>query len=168
MDATQLDDFSKTQLAQLAIELANDPETRPMVNKKTKVRGSPMMDVELADMKAEMRKEFEDRDQKSQQEKIKRQLETQRNGLIDRGYKEEDVSKIETDYMQKHGIGDYDLAAKLYAADQKPADPSYEIQTRTWQMPNFTKEQIMNPKELDRRAREGAYQTLAEMRAKRA
>ena len=88
-------------------------------------------------------------------------LERQRNQLITKGYSEEDVKKIETEVMQKHGISDYSVAAKVFDADQPAPQPSYEIRgKRPWKAESL-KRFMENPKDT---AREVAQETIAEMR----
>lgn len=168
VNVSQLDDQAKADLAALAIELSKDVEGRKLINKKLKPLGKSLPDVDLADLSASIDNKFAERDQQENARRMNDHLESQKNGLRSRGFKDEDIANMETNIMQKHGISDYDVAAKVFAADARPADPTHEIKTRTWQMPTLGEKQIHNSADIANFARERAYQVVNEFKNKRA
>lgn len=165
-----LDPEAQKQLAELTIKLAHDPKTRKAFTKLVKEvdpsKSFPDMDAE--DNRDVIRSEFAKRDQDAESARVKQRLEAQRAGLINSGrYKEEDVQKIEKEVMEKHGISDYDVASKVYAADTKAANPTPEIKSRVWEMPMSTlsKDALGN---MDNFARGEAYKAIDEIKNKRA
>lgn len=161
----QLDATAQRDLAALALELSKDAAGRKLINQKLKPLGKSLPDVEFAELSANIDNKFAERDQQEASRRMTDHLESQKNSLRSRGFKDDEIAKIETDIMQKHGISDYDVAARVYAAESKPANPTHEIKTRTWQMPTIGKDDIGN---LNQRALNIAYQTVGEFRAKRA
>lgn len=143
-----LDPKAQAELADLMVDLSNDKATRPIVNKFLKEKtGKVMQDVELEDVRASVKKEFEDRDLAEKTERAKQKLEAQRQGLIDSGrFTEEQVVAMEKDVMEKHAISDYNIAAKVFVADLPPKTPDQVEGDRYWNMPKMTKEDIANPK----------------------
>jgi hypothetical protein len=151
--AVQLDARAQQELAELMVDMSHDKEMRPLVNKFLKKKnGKVLPDVELEEIRAENKREFEKRDIAASAEREKLRLEAQRNALIESGrFSEDDVKKMEKDVMEKHGISDYNVAAKVFAADVKPADPTPEISSRNWELPKFSKEEMANPHAVARR-----------------
>lgn len=163
-DLSGLDDQAIKDLASLALALAHDKDTRPIVNAKLKKDfNKSLPDVEIEDIRASVKKEFEDRDANTQKERTLAKLEAQKEELKSR-YEEKDITEIEK-LMEKHGLSDYSLGARLYAAETKPANPSYEVNDHKWSMPQFKVEDLGNLRQLSRAK---AYQAIDEIRSKRA
>lgn len=155
------------ELAELALGLAHDPKTRKEFVNLIKKRDPNFRaaDVEIEDLRDDVDQRFAARDQQEEARKATDRLSAQRRNLIDSGrFKEEDVVKIEKDVMEKYGLADYDAAAKLYAADMKPAGATPEIKTRVWEMPDL-KSAMNDPAG---QARSEAYKAIDEIKRKRA
>lgn len=166
MSEAKLSPEAQAQLAELSISLAHNPKTRKAFTKLVQEvdPSKRFPDVEADDLRDTIKNEFEVRDQQAEARRIKAQTENQRADLLESGrYKEEDVKEIEK-IMEKHGISDYDVAAKVYSADTKPASPTSDIKSRTWQMPQLKKEDLGN---LTQNARDKAYATIDEIRGRR-
>lgn len=158
---------AQSQLADLALQLAHDPKTSKQYKKLVKElhpdRHFP--DVEVDDLREEVKTLLAARDQKEESDRVNQGLRAQRNGLITSGkFTEEDVKKMETDVMEKHGISDYEVAAKVYAADTRPANPTPEIKSRVWEMPKLAKEDIDN---INQHTLKNAYAVVDEITAQR-
>jgi hypothetical protein len=137
MTATSLSPEAQAQLAKLATDLANNPKTRKqfvgLVKEIDPSRRFP--DVENDEIRDEMRREFERRDQDRKKEAAIAKLEAQRSALKER-YDDKAIEEIEK-LMEKEGISSYETGAKLYAADLKPAEPTPDIKSGVFQMPSF-------------------------------
>lgn len=148
------------------VTMANNPKTRAQTVKLAKEAGITLNlpDVEAATIREEMEAKLAERDQKEEQRRIKEKMERQRMSLIEKGFTDEDVGKIEKEVMEKHGISDYEVAAKIYAADTKPAPATPEIHSGVWEMPAFPKEMLSNPRNY---ARKEAFKVIDELRTKK-
>lgn len=159
--AARLTPEAQAELSAMMTDLANDKEMRPAVGKWLKKKyGKTLPDVELDDIRQTVTREFEDRDLAEQSRRSKEKLESDRAGLITGGrFTEDDVKEIEK-IMEKHGISDYTVASKVYAADQKPADPRPEINSRNFELPKFDKTALADPKAF---ARNKANEVVGEL-----
>lgn len=164
--------MSAPDLTQETIQLANtlkaitdkgDPETRKAALEliQKKVPGTNFTELQTDRLEKSVEKRFEELEHRQSQRELQSNLESQRQSLISRGYSEDDVKKIETDVMQKHGIADYSVAAKVFDADQPAPQPSYDIRgVRPWKAESL-QSFMKNPKD---KAREVAQQVAAEFR----
>jgi len=153
-------------LANLLTKLTEDPRTRRRVLQAVKELEPNLRfpDQDVQDLREEFEAKLAEDRQKRESETIRARLEADRQRLADR-YDDETIRKIETDVMQKHGIADYEVAAKVYAADLPPERPERD-DTRhgaTWELPSFD-EYFENPMKT---ARANAYRTIDELRGKR-
>lgn len=163
----KFDPETAQQLAELAMAIAHNPKTRKGYTKLVReiYPDRRFADVETDEIREDIKKEFEQRDLQRRAEETKRAQESARASLITSGrFKEEDVQKIEKEVMEKHGISDYEVAAKVYNADLKPARPTPEVQSRTWNMPTVKKGDLDN---LGKIALEKAYGVVDEITSKR-
>lgn len=165
--ANNLSPEATDQLAALAQTLAHNPKTRrqfvKLVQEVDPSKRFP--DVESDELRESIKSEFAQRDQQAEANRVLQHQQNQRAGLISSGrFKEEDVKAMEKDVMEKHGISDYDIAAKVYSADTRPATPTSEIRSRSWEMPNMTKDNIAN---LGHHARDTAFKVIDEFKNKR-
>lgn len=164
MAKIELDAAAQADLAQLAVEVANNPGTRKdfarLVKKVQPGRRFP--DVEVEDIRAEVRQEFETRDLELQKQKAGRKLERERAEVADQ-YDEKAMGEIEA-LMEKHGLSDYKLAARLYAADAKPARPTPGADDHRYTLPNIDIKDFNNLKQI---SRSKAYQAVDEIVANR-
>ena len=155
-----LDPQAQKELADLAIALANNPKTRKafagMVKEVNPTKR--FADVEAEELEDRVNKRFEQRDQANEQERVRIRLEAQRDSLRSR-YDDSAIAEIEK-VMEKYGISDYEAGAKLYAADLKPAAPTYETSDHRWSMPNIEAKDFGNLKQI---SRQKAYQTIEEI-----
>lgn len=160
----ELDAQTQADLAELAVELANKPETRKdFAHLVKKVQPNRRFhDVEVDDIRAEIRKEFEERDQRAAQSLIVKAMEREKAKLADR-YDEKAIGEIES-LMEKHGLSDYGLAARLYAAETKPANPTPQPDDHRWTLPNIDLKDFNNLKQIGRAS---AYKAVDEIVAKR-
>lgn len=158
----QLTPEAQASLAELTVAIAQNPETRKqfagMVKKvKPEYQGS-FHDVTNEDMRDEMKAEFRKRDEENLKKDALRQLSEQRNSLRDR-YDDTALGEIEK-LMEKHGISDYDLAAKIYAADTKPSMPNPSAGDYSWKMPAIEVKDFNNLKQI---RHEKAFQAVDEI-----
>lgn len=165
MSTVNLDPAAQAVLAQLAVDLANNPETRKdfarIAKKIDPKRRFP--DVEAEDLEARVNARFEEEKQNREVEKASRKLERAKAKLAER-YEEEDVKKIEA-LMEQHGLADYELGARLYAADTKAATPTSHQEDYSWKLPNIDVKDFNNLKQI---SRDRAYQALDDLKRKRA
>lgn len=150
MTQVNLDPAAQAELAKLAIDLANNPDTRKDFARLTK-RVQPnrrFPDVEADEAKEMIAAEFEKRDQAEAAKKAERKLERQRDKLKER-YEDKDIEEIEK-LMEKHGLADYELGSRLYAADTKPAQPTSQPDDHQWKMPNIEVKDFNNLRQISR------------------
>lgn len=164
MSNVQLDPQAQKELADLMVELSHDKDMRPMVNKFLKKKtGKVMPDVEIEDIRADVRNEFEKRDQDRAKKEALERLENQRSALKSR-YDDAAIGDIEKT-MEKLGISDYDVAARIYASETKPANPTYTEQDHRWEMPKIDIKDFGNLKQI---GRQRAMQALDDIKRNRA
>jgi hypothetical protein len=158
-----LDPQAQAELAQLAIDLANDSKIGKSVKKRiSELQPSRrFFDVEADELRETMQQEFTKRDQDEEARKIRAHMENERNALLNSGHTPDNVTAIE-DVMTKYGLSDYKAAAKLWAAEQ-PAKRDNEQSDRTWTLPTVNKEEDYSIKH----ARSKAYQVIDELRSKK-
>jgi hypothetical protein len=179
-EAPQLDPQTAQDLAQLARDLAHNPETRREFGKLVKKakpqsqHANAFADVEIEDKFETFRQEQADKEIKRQQQAVLDRMNAQRAQLLTGGadgtgpkYSEEDVGKIEA-LMQKKGITDYEDARVLYAATLPPENtrPERELPQHgtTWEFPEwatFSKDPV-------KASRTVAGQVIGEFMRKRA
>jgi hypothetical protein len=157
-------------LGKLALKLAGNPKTRGAFVKAVKEvepNYRPPADVQFSDFKDELRKEAAEREKKEKDDARKATTAAQRQTLLDSGrYTEDQVAEIEAGVMKKYKLDDYDAAAKLYAADMKPSQPSNHDKMRhgqIWEFPDIPG-LLNNP---DKAASDMAYSVIDELRASR-
>lgn len=158
----ELSPEANAELANYFVKMANNPETRKETARLAKKAGLNLSlpDVEASDQREYVDQKLADRDAQDNARKAKEHLESQRARLLDR-YDEKSVKEIEA-LMEKEGIANYDTAARLFAADTKPATPRSEIKSRTWEMPKISKEDVNN---IASRARTNAYDVIDQIQA---
>jgi len=158
--ALELDPAAQAALAELAVELANKPETRKefarLVQKVQPNRRFP--DVEADDLKAEIDRRFEEKEREVEQKRILKAMEREK-AKISKNYDEKSIGEIEA-LMEKHGISDYSLAARLYAAETKPANPTPQPDDHRWTLPNIDLKDFNNLKQI---GRSNAYKAIDEI-----
>lgn len=138
-----LDEQATRDLANLALGMSRDKELRPLVNKfLKKTSGKVLPDVEMEELRAEIKSDLEKEKQEREAEKVKLRLEAQRDSLKSR-YEDKDISEIEK-LMEKYGLSDYEAAAKLYAADTTPAEPTHDIGSQNWELPKVEVKDLGN------------------------
>lgn len=159
-DKEALTPEAQAQLAELTQALAHNPKTRKkfvgLVKEIDPSRRFP--DVELDDMREELKRDREAEKLEREAEKTRIRLETQKDSLKSR-YDDKAIEEIEK-VMEKYGISDYDAGAKLYAADLKPAAPTYEENDHRWKMPGIEMKDFGNLKQISRGK---AYQVIDEI-----
>lgn len=155
---------AQAQLAELATTLAHNPKTRrQFVSLVREVDPTKrFLDVEAEELKETVTAEFAKRDAAAEKAKIEAAQEAARHALTSR-YSEDDIKKIE-EGMTKHGIADYEVGAKLYAADAVMANPRPEPRSQTWEMPKMTAADVQNPSKY---ALNNAYAVIDEFRGRK-
>jgi len=160
------DPATQEQMAKLLGKLMSEPKTRRTVGKAIREVEPNVRfpDLDLEDLKEELRADREKEKADRETEKLEEKLRTQRDRLKDR-YSDEQLKQIEEDVMKKHGIFDYEIAAKVYAAEQPPVRESREENHHgaTWKIPNFEK-YFKDPRGT---ALDEAHQAIAELRGQR-
>lgn len=155
---------AQAQLAKLATDLANNPKTRKQfVGLVKEIDPSKRFaDVEVDDLREEMKRERELEKQETAKQKMLDKLEAQKTSLKDR-YDDAAIGEIEKT-MEKLGISDYDVGARIYAAETKPAKPTYEVQDHRWSLPNIEMKDFGN---LEQISRAKAYQAIDDIQRAR-
>lgn len=168
MAGEKLSPEAQAQLADLTLKLAHDPKTRKQYAKLVKEidPSRTFPDVEMDEFRESVKAEREADKLAEAAQKTRERLAAQRSALIASGrFKEEQVKEMESSVMEKHGISDYDVAAKVFSADIKPASPTHELKSRTWEMPTLTKEDMGNMTAFSQKQ---AYAAIDELKTKRA
>jgi hypothetical protein len=157
----KLDPTAQAELANLALEIANTPETRrDYANLVRKVHPERrFFDIEADEAKEAIHKEFEKRDQESRQRQALQAMEQERAKVAER-YDANAMKEIES-LMQEHGLASYQVAARLYAAETKLATPTSSLDDHRFSMPKFDMKDLSN---LNSIARAKAMATLDEIR----
>jgi len=144
-------------------KIANDPKTRGDLYRALK-KADPTVkwpDQDFEEFKAEWRAEQEEKEIKRENDRRKKEMEDQREVLVKR-LGEPLTKKIEA-LMERHGLADYALGAKLYAAENPPTPTSQsQPDSNRWQMP--TDEKLL--KDPSAWANEMAHQVIGEFRRK--
>lgn len=153
------------ELSDLSVRAANDPKTRKkfvgIVKELDPSKRFP--DVENDDLREEFERQRAADKQEREQEKALAKIEAQKESLRSR-YDDAAIGEIEK-LMEKHGIGDYDVAARLYAAETTAAKPTYEINDHKWNLPKVDPKDFGNMKQNSRAL---AYQAIDDIKRKRA
>jgi hypothetical protein len=127
---------TEIELGRLLKRLSTNPQTRRDVTKLIKKAhpAARFPDQDLEDYKeAEAARREAEKIERDRKEVMDR-LESQRKALLNR-YSEDNLKEIEA-LMQKHGIADYEVGAKLYASEAAPTTGrSSSPQGQTWTMP---------------------------------
>lgn len=120
-------------------------------------------DQEIEDFKEQFKKEEEEKRIKRQAAEAQEKMQAQKAAL-EKVYDADSIKKIEA-LMEKHGIFDYELGAKLYNAEAPAPAPANEMApgSSRWEMPS-DKELIDNPAKW---ANQMAHKTIAEFRQAR-
>ncbi len=153
--AKPLDPNVAQDLAQLARDLAHNPETRAAFGKLVKKakpdspHAAAFRDIEIEDKFDSFEQRQAQKEIEQQQKQVLARMNAQRAALMTGGddgagrkYSEDDVKKIEA-LMEKKGLTDYEDAAILYAATLPPPSPTppsnVPVHGTTWEMPEFAK-----------------------------
>lgn len=164
MATVALDAQAQKELADLMVELSNDKEYRPVVNKFLKKRGGKVLpDVELNDMREELRREREADKLEREREKALAKLEAQKDMLKSR-YDDASITEIEK-LMEKLGISDYATGARIYAAETKAATPTSDMGDHTWTLPKIKVEDFGTIKQKQNASLRQAIDDLQRKRA---
>lgn len=162
----------RDQLADLIAKISSDPRTRKTVIKAIKEvepNWQVPADVIADDLREETDAKLAEIRQEAESRRIRDDLERKRRRVADK-YGEDAVQAIEKDIMQKHGIADYDLAARVYAAEQPPPDRERRDQESprhgaTFQVPQIDLNEYMrNPRKA---ALDEAYRVVDEFRGRK-
>lgn len=133
-------DEADKQAAELFRRIANDPRTRRQQLKLIKEVDPNQqfwdddLNSKLEAIDAKVEKDKADREE----QKIIDRLTAQKKALGER-YKPEQIAEIEK-LMTEHGIGDYNIGAKVYAADQPLPDArpvQMPRQGERWKLPEM-------------------------------
>jgi hypothetical protein len=114
-------------LANILKKIANDPRSRKAVVKAIKevdpeaFPPGSFADTIVSDLEEKIEAKFTDRDAKSETARVERHLREQKRKLSEK-YEPEQIAEIEK-LMEAHNLADYDIGAKVYAADLPPIDP---------------------------------------------
>lgn len=153
------------ELSDLSLRAAHDPKTRKKFVGIVKELDPTkrFADVEIDDIRDDVRKEFEKRDADKAKAEALARLESQKSNLKSR-YDDTAIGEIEKT-MEKLGISDYDVGARIYASETKPANPTYIENDHKWTMPNIDPKDYGNLKQI---GRQRAMQAIDDIRNKRA
>lgn len=126
-------------------------------------------DVAVEELEQKVESRLAEIELKRQTERSNAELERKRAALAER-YGADAVKSIEDGIMTKYGIADYELAGRVYAAEQPPPDRErrdHEVARHgaTWEMPQINLAEYMaNPKKA---ALNEAYRVIDEFKARR-
>ncbi len=152
------------ELSDLTIKVANDPKTRrkyaDIVNEIEP--GRKFHDVEAQRLEEKLEKRFEKQEQDRQKKESLAALEAQKNRLKER-YDDKAIGEMEA-WMEKNSISNYDVAAEVYSAILKPANPTYTQNDHQWKMPDIDMKDFGNLKQM---AQADAYKVIDEIKRNR-
>lgn len=126
-------------------------------------------DVAVDDLRQETRAELEAMRLQRETDRSNAELDRKRAALADR-YGPDAVQTIEKEIMTKYGLADYELAGRVYAAEQPAPDRErrdHQIAKHgaTWEMPQINLGEYMaNPRKA---ALDEAYRVIDEFKARR-
>jgi len=165
-------DENREEVFKLLDKIAKDPVAKKdflRAARKVEPEWQAPVDVAVDELRDEIRAEREADRLARETERSNAALEAKRRGIVER-YGEDAVKIIEDDIMKRHGTADYDLAARIYAAEQPPPDRERRDQDASrhgaiWRMPEIDlKAYNDNPKLA---ARDAAYKLIDEFRKAR-
>lgn len=158
------DQKTQRELAELMVGLSNDPVVGKAIKRRITALNPTRIfaDVQADDLRADLDKFKADTKAERDQEKAVARQEAARHALTSR-YADEDITKIE-ELMTTNGIGDYELAARLYAAETTPSRPTHETQSRTWKAPSIKLNELDN---LSNHTLDKAYGVVDELRGRK-
>lgn len=151
------------ELSDLTVKMANGDTRKEFARIAKKVdpkRRFP--DVEAEDLEDRINKKFEEREQQEIAAKAAKKLERAKAKLKE-SYDDKAIEEIEG-IMEKHGIADYEVGAKLYAADTKPATPSSIQQDHRFTLPNIDIKDFGNLRQIQQSR---AYQAIDDIKRNR-
>lgn len=152
------------ELSDLTIKVANDPTTRrgyaDLVNKIEP--GRKFHDVEAQRLEEKLEKRFEKQEADRKASEALSRLEAQKSSLKER-YDDKALGEIES-LMEKLGVGDYEVGARIYAAETKAANPTYTQNDHQWKMPDIDMKDFGNLKQM---AQAEAYKVIDEIKRNR-
>lgn len=161
-DTPSYDDETLKQFGLLAAKVASNPKTKKAWRRAVQeVNPSASFALEADDVDALVNARLEDERLKREQDEVKTRLERQKAELAGR-YTPEEIIAIEA-VMTKHGLSDYDVAARLYAHDNPgPVTPipTGARQGERWTLPD-DKVLFQDPAQW---AKEQAYSVIDQMR----
>jgi hypothetical protein len=151
------------ELAELMIGLSNDEKVGKIVKRRiTELNPTRRFaDVEADDLRAELNTFKAETKAERDQEKALARQEAARHALTSR-YGDEDIAKIE-ELMTANGLGDYELGARLYAAETTPARPTHETKSQTWKAPSIKLNELDN---LNNSTLDKAYAVVDQLRGR--
>jgi hypothetical protein len=159
-------DATYIALGKLAKKLATNPKTRKLYVSAVKEVEPNLRfpDIEMDEFRSEMNARLEQEKLERENARILAQQEAEKLRVLER-YTPEQVADMEKTVMEKHGLSSYELAAKIYGADLKPATPANAPSPHgtTWDMPT-DKELLKDPA---RWARKAAQQAIDELNQRR-
>lgn len=157
------DQKTQRELAELMVGLSKDEKIGKTIKRRiTELNPARRFaDVEADDLRADLDKFKADTKAERDQEKALARQEAARHALTSR-YGDEDIAKIE-ELMTTNGIGDYELGARLYAAEITPARPTHETKSKTWQAPSIKLNELDN---LNNTTLDKAYAVVDQLRGR--
>lgn len=162
---TNLSPEAQAQLAKLSMDLANNPKTRKqfvgLVKEIDPSKRFP--DVETDALREEFAAARENDKLEREKEKTMARLEAQK-GMLKSRYDDAAIGEIEK-LMEKLGISDYDVGARIYAAETKAATPTYQANDHRWNLPAVEQKDYAN---LKQNTRAKAMQVIDELARQRA
>jgi hypothetical protein len=135
--APEFDEETLIGLGKLAIALSRNKDTgrpfRALVKKVDPQRQFPSDEVQ--DLREQIEADKETRKLEDEQKKVLAEQAAEKTAIA-RIYTDEQIKEIEA-LMTKHGLSSYELGAKLYAADLKPAKQKgrEQLTSNTWEFP---------------------------------
>lgn len=144
-DRVNLSPQDMGRLSTLLYKMSHDPRTRDdtarIMSKVDPNAAKAFADVSLKDQFAQFRKEMEDEKLRERMAQAQQRQREQRQKLAER-FSEDQIVEMEKTIMTKHGLGDYEAASKIYAADN-PSTPAEMIppsergegSRTTWEFP---------------------------------
>jgi hypothetical protein len=123
-------------------QLINDPRSRADTAKWIKEVApeykNHFPDTDISSLKADIERQREEDKLAREREKIEAKLQAQKSRLAEK-YEPSQIEEIEK-LMQEHGISNYDIGAKLYAADMPPPEEGrmpVGRQGERWEFPDL-------------------------------
>lgn len=161
----QHDDDTLKAMGRLLHKIGMNPKTRPAVVDaiRTIDPNARFPDIENKETREYVDQKFAEAEEKAQNRRVEAQLESQRRAIA-KDYGAENLEAIEK-YMVDNSVPNYQVAAKAWGADNRPAMPNNMPRPmEPWQQPPNMKDLLERGKEISFDRAYGAIDDILKQR----